>query len=47
MPAAQRLYERMGFMRRPDRDVHDFEVEHDMTFLAYTLDPAARVTPVG
>ena len=39
MPAAQRLYARMGFTRRPDRDVHDFEVEHAMTFLAFTLDP--------
>jgi ribosomal protein S18 acetylase RimI-like enzyme len=36
MPAAQRLYERMGFTRRPDRDVHEFEAEHAMTFLAFT-----------
>ena len=41
MPAAQRLYPRLGFVRRPDRDVHDFEEEHDMTFLAFTLDPRA------
>ena len=40
MPAAQRLYPRLGFVRRPERDVHEFEVEHDMTFLAFTLDPA-------
>jgi ribosomal protein S18 acetylase RimI-like enzyme len=39
MPGAQRLYTRMGFMRRPDRDVHDFEDEHGMTFLAYTFSP--------
>jgi ribosomal protein S18 acetylase RimI-like enzyme len=39
MPAAQRLYARMGFVRRPERDVHDFEAEHDMTFLAFTFDP--------
>jgi ribosomal protein S18 acetylase RimI-like enzyme len=41
MPAAQRLYPRMGFVRRPERDVHEFEAEHDMTFLAFTLDPSA------
>jgi ribosomal protein S18 acetylase RimI-like enzyme len=41
MPAAQRLYSRLGFTRRPDRDVSDYEAEHDMTFMAYTLDPAA------
>jgi ribosomal protein S18 acetylase RimI-like enzyme len=41
MPAAQRLYARMGFTRRPERDVHDFEAEHDMTFLAFTIDPGA------
>jgi ribosomal protein S18 acetylase RimI-like enzyme len=40
MPVAQRLYARMGFTRRPERDVHDFEAEHDMTFLAFTFDPA-------
>jgi ribosomal protein S18 acetylase RimI-like enzyme len=39
MPAAQRLYARMGFVRRPERDVHDFEAEYDMTFLAFTFDP--------
>ena len=37
---------RLGFVRRPERDVHDFEAEHDMTFYAFTLDPAA-VTPAG
>ena len=37
--AAQRLYPRMGFVRRPERDVHEFEAEHDMTFLAFTFDP--------
>jgi len=42
MPAAQRLYARMGFARRPDRDVHEFEAEHDMTFLGFTYDPAAH-----
>jgi ribosomal protein S18 acetylase RimI-like enzyme len=47
MPAAQRLYARMGFMRRPERDVHDYEEEHDMTFLAYTFDPGASATPAG
>jgi ribosomal protein S18 acetylase RimI-like enzyme len=36
MPTAQRLYARMNFTRRPDRDVHEFEAEHDMTFLAFT-----------
>jgi ribosomal protein S18 acetylase RimI-like enzyme len=36
MPAAQRLYTRMHFTRRPDRDVHEFEAEHEMTFLAFT-----------
>jgi ribosomal protein S18 acetylase RimI-like enzyme len=41
MPAAQRLYARLGFARRPERDVHDFEEEHDMTFLAFTFDPGA------
>ena len=41
MPIAQRLYPRLGFTRRPDRDVRDFEAEHDMTFLAFTLDPGA------
>jgi ribosomal protein S18 acetylase RimI-like enzyme len=41
MPAAQRLYPRLGFTRRHDRDVFDFEAEHDMTFMAFTLDPAA------
>lgn len=46
MPAAQRLYARMGFTRRPDRDVHDFEAEHDMTFLAFTFDPGGA-TPAG
>ena len=40
MPAAQRLYPRLGFTRRPDRDVHEFEAEHDMTFLAFTYEPA-------
>ena len=45
MPVAQRLYPRMGFVRRPERDVHDFEAEHDMTFVAFTLDPAA--SPAG
>jgi ribosomal protein S18 acetylase RimI-like enzyme len=45
MPAAQRLYPRLGFVRRPERDVHDFEAEHDMTFLAFTLDP--RANPAG
>jgi ribosomal protein S18 acetylase RimI-like enzyme len=39
MPAAQRLYARMDFTRRPDRDVHEFEAEHDMTFLGYTYAP--------
>lgn len=39
MPAAQRLYPRLGFTRRPDRDVHEFEAEHDMTFLAFTYGP--------
>jgi ribosomal protein S18 acetylase RimI-like enzyme len=39
LAAAQRLYTRMGFVRRPERDVHDFEEEHDMAFLAYTFDP--------
>jgi ribosomal protein S18 acetylase RimI-like enzyme len=39
MPAAQRLYPRLGFVRRPERDIHEFEAEHDMTFLAFTLDP--------
>jgi ribosomal protein S18 acetylase RimI-like enzyme len=39
MPAAQRLYARLGFTRRPDRDVHEYEAAHDMTFMAYTLDP--------
>ncbi|HEX4492274.1 MAG TPA: GNAT family N-acetyltransferase [Acidimicrobiia bacterium] len=39
MPTAQRLYPRMGFTRRPDRDVHEFEAEHDMTFLAFTYEP--------
>jgi ribosomal protein S18 acetylase RimI-like enzyme len=47
MPAAQRLYARMGFMRRPERDVHDFEEEHDMTFLAFTYDPGRRATRAG
>ena len=42
MPAAQRLYPRMGFTRRADRDVHEFEAEHDMTFLAFTFDPKAN-----
>lgn len=46
MPAAQRLYARLGFTRRPDRDVRDYEAEHDMTFLAYTFDPG-RATPAG
>ena len=46
MPAAQRLYPRLGFVRRPERDVHDFEAEHDMTFLAFTLDPAAATPAV-
>lgn len=41
MPTAQRLYPRMGFTRRPDRDVHEFEAEHDMTFLGFTYDPNA------
>jgi ribosomal protein S18 acetylase RimI-like enzyme len=41
MPAAQRLYPRLGFVRRPERDIHDFEADHDMTFLAFTLDPRA------
>jgi ribosomal protein S18 acetylase RimI-like enzyme len=41
MPVAQRLYPRLGFVRRPERDIHDFEAEHDMTFLAFTLDPRA------
>ncbi len=41
MPAAQRLHTRMGFTRRPERDVHDYEAEHDMTFMAFTLDPSA------
>ena len=45
MPTAQRLYARMGFTRRPERDIHEFEAEHDMTFLAFTLDPSA--TPAG
>jgi ribosomal protein S18 acetylase RimI-like enzyme len=40
MPTAQRLYARMGFTRRPERDVHEFEADHDMTFLAFTYDPA-------
>jgi len=40
MPAAQRLYPRLGFTRRRDRDVHEFEAEHDMTFLAFTFDTA-------
>ena len=39
MPAAQRLYPRLGFVRRPERDVHEFEANHDMTFLAFTLTP--------
>jgi ribosomal protein S18 acetylase RimI-like enzyme len=39
MPAAQRLYPRLGFTRRPERDISDYEAEHDMTFMAYTLDP--------
>jgi ribosomal protein S18 acetylase RimI-like enzyme len=39
MPAAQRLYTRLGFTRRPGRDVSDFEEEHAMTFLAFTLAP--------
>jgi GNAT superfamily N-acetyltransferase len=39
MPVAQRLYARMSFTRRPDRDIHDFEAEHDMTFLAFTYEP--------
>ncbi len=50
MPAAQRLYPRLGFTRRPERDVHDYEAAHDMTFMAYTLDPeraGPRVTPAG
>jgi ribosomal protein S18 acetylase RimI-like enzyme len=47
LAAAQRLYTRMGFVRRPERDVHDFEAEHDMTFLAYTLDPGASATRAG
>lgn len=46
MPAAQRLYARLGFTRRPERDVRDFEDEHDMTFLAYTFDPGGAI-PVG
>ena len=41
MTAAQRLYERMGFERRPDRDVHEFVESHDMAFLAYTYDPSS------
>ena len=48
MPAAQRLYPRLGFTRRPDRDISDFEAEHDMTFMAFTLDPQSagtRITP--
>jgi ribosomal protein S18 acetylase RimI-like enzyme len=45
MPAAQRLYSRLGFTRSPERDVHEYEAEHDLTFLAYTLDPSA--TRVG
>jgi ribosomal protein S18 acetylase RimI-like enzyme len=40
LTAAQRLYTRKGFVRRTERDVHDFEAEHDMTFMAFTLDPA-------
>jgi ribosomal protein S18 acetylase RimI-like enzyme len=40
MPVAQRLYARMGFTRRPERDI-DYEAEHGMTFLAFTLDPRA------
>jgi ribosomal protein S18 acetylase RimI-like enzyme len=50
MPAAQRLYSRLGFTRRPDRDVSDYEAEHDVSFMAYTLDPKSaetRVTPAG
>jgi ribosomal protein S18 acetylase RimI-like enzyme len=42
MPTAQRLYERMGFERHPERDVHEFEAEHGMTFLAFTIAPAAH-----
>jgi ribosomal protein S18 acetylase RimI-like enzyme len=47
MPAAQRLYARLGFTRRPDRDVSDFEEEHDMTFLGFTFDPADPATRAG
>jgi ribosomal protein S18 acetylase RimI-like enzyme len=39
MTTAQRLYARLGFTRRPERDVHEFEEEHDMAFRTYTLDP--------
>ena len=45
--AAQRIYTRMGFVRRPERDIHEFEVEHDMAFLAYTFDPGDRATRAG
>jgi ribosomal protein S18 acetylase RimI-like enzyme len=50
MPAAQRLYPRLGFERCPDRDVSDYEADHDMTFMAYTLDPQSagpRVSRAG
>jgi hypothetical protein len=30
---------------RAERDVHDFEEEHDMAFLAYTFDPSAGTRP--
>ncbi len=36
MPAAQRLYARLGFERREDRDVHEFE---QFPFLAYRYEP--------
>jgi ribosomal protein S18 acetylase RimI-like enzyme len=50
MPAAQRLYSHLGFARRPERDVHDYEAEHDLTFMAYTLDPQSagpRISRAG
>lgn len=36
MPTAQRLYERLGFVRAPHRDVHEYE---EMDFVAYEWTP--------
>jgi ribosomal protein S18 acetylase RimI-like enzyme len=46
LPAAIRLYERYGFVREPERDLHatdvlDIPEEHGFTGLAYRLDLAS------